>query len=472
MIKISDEKTALNARKSYFFGKGQSELSATIKDAWQKNKSDAERQSVKAKDKWADGETDSISYLIAVFWGVGSLATMLAGSATIGLLATLHILLLSIVYLWIYLCFLIVWFVEQVFLFFQGIFLICPDCGNSMKLPVYICPNCAEEHDALHPSSYGILSHRCNCGEKLPCTFFNGREELEAHCPHDNAFMNSEIRKSRKSVYAFVGAVSAGKTFLSMTLLQAIIGGKSKSYLDKIKIYGQRTKKAYEDFDRDVIQGTNVPRKTTVSSPKAMTLLSEATSPPEFLYFFDPAGESFRMDEHLKSQYYLGGLSGIIFVLDPFFFSKNQEKLATKSGPPNGSSIPPTSKSDDPQEIITRLMRGLENAGVSDQLTTLKIPMAIVVSKTDLADINNTLGESVVHTARRDGEPEQKTRDGIIRQAIIDWGGQEFIRHVETRCANVTYFATSAWSVNNNPGDPRFLDDIVRPFDWLTNVRT
>ena len=210
------------AKKSYFFDKGYKDLGNTIKGAWVRNWESVKNYADNLKDlgdksaagKWFFGILNVIA-IIAVF---------VFGSAITAVITVLHIVILLLFMLLVYIGFSCIWLVDRIYLLRNKIFTACHECKEKSLIPTYICPKCGAKHTNLTPGIYGILHRTCNCGEKLPVTFFNGRKELSAECPHCGHALSD--RESRPICIPIVGGRSVGKT--------AFITAFSKEFIENI----------------------------------------------------------------------------------------------------------------------------------------------------------------------------------------------------------------------------------------------
>ena len=72
----------------------------------------------------------------------------------------------------------------------------------------------------MRPSKYGVFKRKCQCGHKIPTTFFNGRQKLQAVCLRCGTLLK-DGGKHIDIVIPVVGGTSAGKTcFINMAISQ------------------------------------------------------------------------------------------------------------------------------------------------------------------------------------------------------------------------------------------------------------
>lgn len=151
-------------------------------------------------------------------------AVIIFGSAITAVITIINIVVLLFFMAIVYLGFTVIWLVDRLYLTRKKIFTACHECKEKSLIPTYICPKCGAKHTNLTPGVYGILKRTCNCGEKLPTAFFNGRKNLEAECP--NCGHKLTDRESRPICIPIVGGRSVGKT--------AFITAFSKEFIESI----------------------------------------------------------------------------------------------------------------------------------------------------------------------------------------------------------------------------------------------
>lgn len=460
-------KTQSNAQESYFFGKGQTELRTAIEAAWNNNMTEASGDWLKADRAWKNGAAKKFDYIRSVFLAASAASVTAFGSVLILVMATIHISVLTIIFGVVYLGYVSVLTIERLYLFLRGFFLVCPECNHKISLPTFICPKCGREHDALTPSSYGIVRHRCKCGTALPATFFNGREQLESRCPQDGAILDPVYRASTKRLIAVAGAVSAGKSALMLAAAHEIICGRSERFAVPAQPYGSRSVSVYEAYKSTVIDAGRPLAKTRDTTPQAFMLILEKRRPPELLYLYDPAGEAFRDEERLKTHKYLDSLNGIVFVLDPFSLPALSRRLheSVTRNPALQTQINPSS--DAPVDVLSRVIRGFELVQGGEQGSLITTPIAVTLTKIDAQNLDADVGSGAIITAQHAGESLQEARDRVIRNKIISWNGGDVIALLESRFRRRAYFATSAMGDAVLRGHQGKFHGVLDPFEWI-----
>lgn len=170
------------AKKSYFFEKGYIDLGNTIKGAWSRNSDSIKKYVSNLQDLGDKSLIPKIFF--AVINIIAVIAVVVFGSIITAAITVINIAVLIFFMAIVYIGFSIIWIIDRLYLVRNKIFTACHECKEKSLIPTYICPNCGAKHTNLTPGVYGILHRTCNCGEKLPTTFFNGRKLLAAECPH------------------------------------------------------------------------------------------------------------------------------------------------------------------------------------------------------------------------------------------------------------------------------------------------
>ena len=455
------------AVKSYFFGKGYRDLQATIIESWNRNLASAR------KELGAAGKLWSGTYLAKG----GSILRMTAGISVIvfGTLfflafSVLHISVLLAFFLLIYLGFTLVYLLERGYLAWKKFSTVCPECHERCALPEYFCSKCREIHRRLIPSQYGILHHTCQCGNRLPATFFLKRGELQARCPNPDCghlLKAGGHTDSRKAFIPIFGGPSVGKSaYLVSTVQQLAIEGPrlgfSPFFVDS------QSESEFEQGRQQLAQG-RPPAKTQASLPRAFSLkLQREGKDSRVLYLYDPAGEAFGETEGLVLHKYQGYLSGLIFLIDPFTIPAVQEEYGDRLAGVRNALKPSVLPIED---ALARILISLEEHFGLRKTARLRAPIAVVINKVDAFDLETRIGERAVQAkAAAISEPADPAllRDELIRNQLIRWDQGDLVQQLEARCARVRYFTCS--SLGRMPdGTTRAFEGrrVLEPLLWI-----
>lgn len=446
------------AIKSYFFGKGFSDLKAVFSDGWNRN--------ITSKDfffREVDGYSKNF------FFKSTGVSVIVFGSIMFAVLCTLHAILLGIFFLLIYLAFTVIWLLERSFMLLRGIFIACPNCHERYTLPVYLCDGvgCSNEHHRLMPNQYGILYHKCNCSQKLPATFFVNRGRLKAKCPKCNEFLDRSHVEAKKICIPILGGPSAGKTAYMYSVLRKLIDDQSNPLGISTKFIDKNTANEYKKVVRGLREGTP-PDKTTDPIPKAfnLELKRRVTGKKWLLYMYDPSGEAYKSTDSLSKHGYQGYLSGMILVIDPFSLAEVKQhyrkQLAAEPG------IRPSEL--DVDEALDRLIITMEQSFGLSKRAQIKKPLCIIINKIDAFNLEDIIGETAVDReyARSDYSDRSIVRDKIIRKQLKAWGETALLQQIDTRFRYVRYFTCSALGRSPDSSKVDFVPQhVLDPMQWL-----
>ncbi|MEN8217140.1 MAG: hypothetical protein ABFS56_12385 [Pseudomonadota bacterium] len=440
------------AIKSYFFGKGYRDLGAVIKESWERNLDSTKDFFSRTKK---DGE-EWQKVLSFIFWGGAGVSVIVFGTLFFVAVSLLHILLLSSFFLLIYIIFTIVWVTERSYLFFHGFFSVCPHCHEKTVLPEYLCDKCGKIHKKLVPNTYGILFHQCQCGQKLPATFFVNRGRLQARCSHENChqLLHREHVESKKIFVPILGGPSVGKTAFMFAVVRQLVEKKAAEMGFEAAFVDSNTESEYKSIVNQLRKG-NVPTKTVASIPKAFNLaLKKDGKTKWFLYIYDPAGEAFENTENLTGHQYYEYLSGMIMIVDPFSIPavrRDYENELSRTW----SNVNPSQLNID--DALNNVLLTLEQSFGLSKTGKIKKPLAVVISKVDAFGLDKLLGEV-------------DKKSDLIRQQLIDWDEGGLIQQIETRFKDVQYFSSSALGRIPDSTSKDFVSShVFEPMSWLLN---
>jgi len=427
------------AIKSYFFDKGYRDLRATIAESWERNLASSREHFEKASRLFPGGETDKAQ---AILWGTAGISVVLFGTAVFLAASAIHITILLTFFLLIYLAFSLVYLTERAYLTWKRFFTVCPECHAKSRLPEHFCPRCGEIHRQLIPSSYGILHHTCQCGEKLPATFFLKRGLLKSRCPDCQSLLETGHTESRKAFVPVFGGPSVGKSAFLFSAVDQLIGHTSRSGL-RTSFLETRTESDLARVRQQLSQGRS-PDKTLSTLPRAFNLQVHAEGKdPRVLYLYDPAGEAFNDTEGLGLHRYQAYLSGLVFLIDPFTIPavcEDYPELESVRDALKPSRLPI-------EDALGRILISMEEHFGLEKGARLKVPVAVVINKIDAFDLESKIGEPAVRQRVQSSPTPVETddaRNDLLREQLRRWGQGEVVQQLETRCARVRYFTCSA----------------------------
>lgn len=454
------------AIKSYFFGKGYQDLINVIKESWQRNLASAGDffSRIKHNGKWWERTFTTL------FWGGAGVSVVVFGTLFFCIVSILHIVFLGLFFALIYLGFSIVWIVERIFLFFRRFFVVCPHCHTKTTLPEYLCNNCGEIHTKLMPNSYGILFHKCKCGQRLPATFFVNRGRLQARCPVCHQFLHREHVESKRIFIPIFGGPSVGKTAFMFSIVRKLIEEKASEFGFTTEFIDSKTESMYQSIINQIHKG-RVPAKTTGKVPKAFNLaLKNGGDTKWLIYIYDPSGEAYQDTENLSAHLYYEYLSGLIMILDPFSIpavrSQFEQELSKTWSEVNPSQL-------NVEDALDRVLMTMEESFSLSKTGKIKKPLAVVISKVDAFGLENIIGESAVDKAvvATGGNSDRNlVRNELIKQQLINWGEEALLQQLDFRFNNVRYFSCSALGRIPDHTNKDFISlHVFEPMQWIFN---
>src|SRR6185369_6540761 len=368
------------AIKSYFFDKGYRDLRDTITESWNRNIASSKEHFDKAARHFPGSETDKAQ---AILWGTAGVSVVVFGTVVFLAASAVHITILFTFFLLIYVAFSLVYLTERTYLAGKKFFTVCPQCHAKSRLPEHFCPRCGEVHRRLIPSSYGILHHTCQCGEKLPATFFLKRGLLKSRCPDCQSLLETGHTESRKAFVPIFGGPAVGKSAFLFSAVNQLIDHTARIGL-RSSFLESRTENEMVRARQQLAQGRS-PDKTLATLPRAFNLQVQADGrDPRVLYLYDPAGEAFNETEGLVLHRYQEYLSGLIFLIDPFTIPAVNAEYADRLESVRDALQPSKLPIED---ALARILISMEEHFGLGKAARLKVPVAVVINKVDAFDL-------------------------------------------------------------------------------------
>lgn len=463
------------AKKSYFFGKGYTDVTNTIKGAWQRN-----FQSIgKYKDNIADARYSGKSGF--AFQLILNILVMIAvivfGSIITAVVSVINIVVVLVMMIVIYVGFSIIWLADRIYLMKKKIFTACHECKEKSLIPTYLCAKCGAKHTNLTPGVYGILNRTCvgedpnsYCGEKLPTTFFNGRRNLEAICPYCSTPLAD--RESVPICIPIVGGRSVGKT--------AFITAFSKQFIDKvapsksweIEFYNTSKENIYKEIEQDYLTGstrmTDRPQDINKASSVSFSFFVKGAQfkPERLVHVYDIAGEVFTDNSENEIQKQYEYCQGIVLIIDPFAIPTVKYRCEDKL---SSEDIAGIGKADINGIVDSFLNKLREVTGLSDKKMS-SVPLAVVIGKIDSAGLATEIGDAAVKI-KMATFPDKftdyyDTQDYLCRKFLKENGMESFLNNVDLKFKDNRFFSCSAIGHTRDKGryNPQ---GVLPPMQWL-----
>jgi hypothetical protein len=452
------------AIKSYFFGKGYRDLGNTIAESWQLNLETAKRFGAKFSEYWSEG---GWHYFMAAGTGFAAFSVVVFGTLFFLGLSAIHIAVLGTVFLSIYISFTLILMLDKLYRVRNKIFTACPKCHHKSELPVYICPKCRAAHTHLIPNSYGIVKRTCNCGEKLPTSFMNGRSKLEAKCPHcEHGF---EGKETTPVCIPIIGGPSVGKTCYLLAAAKTFREDIAPKKSWDTPFLNEQNEDMYNRAIRDFNDGVP-PLKTSERTPTAFNFFikNKKWAADKLLYFYDAAGEAFHDSSELLSHRFYGYLHGFIFIIDPFsipeLLAEYEDNLKI-----HGTGIKPSDKMlEDAFDIMLINLEKNHNIKKDQRINK---PCAIVINKIDVFDLEDRIGHNAVKEYIKkhpDIQDFEEAEDRICKEMFKSWGLGNFLRKLEQKFKKYRFFTGSALGrIPDNSRAGFKPDRVIEPLTWV-----
>jgi len=340
------------AQKSYFFGKGYTDLLNTIKGAWERNFATIAKYKTNIAESRANDENRALRIFKFIVNVVAMIAVMVFGSFVTAAVSLINIIVLLVFMLFVYIGFTAIWFADRVYLERNKIFTACNECKKSYLIPTYVCPKCGAEHTQLYPSVYGILKRTCigndpahPCGEILPTTFFNGRRELKAICANPECRVVLSDRESRPLCIPIVGGRSVGKTAFITAFSKDFIDQVAPAHSWDIEFYNDKKKAIYDEIETDYLKGSTrmTDRPQDITKPSSVSfsffVKGQEFKPERLVHVYDIAGEVFTDNAENEVQQQYEYCQGMVMIVDPFSIPSVRHRLEDKLTPEDVAGI-------------------------------------------------------------------------------------------------------------------------------------
>ena len=349
----------------------------------------------------------------------------------------------------------------------------CPHAGcyETVRLPVFRCPDCGVGHDRLVPGRCGVLTRTCRCGTgRLPTLLALGKGKLASACPACGGSLSEELFRSGVHIPIY-GGPSAGKTMYMMAATWELMEARVPDVL--ASLVGESAADAYSNQWKPEFESGLVRNKTASSLPDAVLLaVRRGEGVPASVYFYDPAGEALRDEASLQAHRFIKHVDGFMLLVDPLSLDSIAKTYYDDNG---GPDVRRTTSPDDPEETLARVVNELEHFGVLSANKRSSVRLAVVVTKTDLPGVAETFGGAGVGSkAVQDWKGLGAARSARIREWFAAHESR-LLQILETRFADVRFFAVSALGriPEDSGGGATFSPQrVMEPLAWLLSIRS
>jgi len=438
------EQTLQPAIRSYFLGKGFQDVKDTIADAHRRNLDDAVDAKDTAQQLWSEGFFDKIK---AIFFFAVAFFIVTFGSLFFLVLSIWHIALVAVLYLIFFSLFSLVRVSEQIYLWYRERSNPCPSCYETMAVPTYLCPQCQIPHSRLIPGKYGVIKRRCQCGETLPCTFFGGRNQLQAFCPHCQHALDAS--ESRAIMFPIIGGPSVGKTSFRVASTHYLQSEQASKLNWELKFLNAQTELIFKNHEQEMLgdrlrQKTGIDQKTPHAFMYQIKHLKKNLE--ELIYLYDPAGEAFRSTDDIQQHKYYHYFDGLIILIDPLSLRGMEDYHdQLEQAPDLQQDMAPSDESL--QNVLDRLIISLEKDYGVQRQEKIQKPCALVLNKVDALDFDAQFGHAAAERLLV-SHPHLKTADAAVdyacREFLKSHGNEGLLQNLEQKFQNYQFFACAS----------------------------
>ena len=302
---------APGVKRGYFFGPGFNQL----KKVWSASQEGMD-EAISKIIHTSEGELQQggltmffcINLWIYLFLFVSCLSLYVFGYMFTFAFCCVLSVILAAGFLLFFSCYILLKLSDQTALLLNSIESRCPKCKRRSE-PMFQCPKCHTLH-ILHPGPYGIFHTKCSCGELLPTTAFNGRNNLVAFCPVCREPLKGYAEHFGIQV---VGSTSSGKT----TYLASFF----HEYLSQLPSYIKSSctpQKNFDDLEKAYVIGSPIPGTTEMNAGMYSITHEFPMHAPYQFSMYDIAGEAFQniiASGYQQQQFQYS--EGLILMIDP-----------------------------------------------------------------------------------------------------------------------------------------------------------
>jgi Double-GTPase 2 len=355
----------------YFYGPALADARHAVTVAYQRS-----------REWWGDGARrvrsalDSDLLLATVPPGIGGAIGMGVGAAVGALLAAgcaaVYLLVVAVCTAGVRVTGAVLRGIDSGLLRIKNIRIHCPNCGERVPYPGYVCPGpkCRHRHQDVRPGRFGIIRRSCRCGTRMKTLLLFGSAQMTAFCPRCGTLWQHSAGTDPEMVLAFFGATGAGKTRLVSAMITQLMSWATPGELC-VEPADQATAGSLQGA-ADVLHPDRATPVTPVQLPRSLLIRVSTGKVTHLLHHFDAAGEHYQDVVKTEGLLFLGSARTFILVINPLPI------LAAWRRPPDGRPAEPAQQP--PDAVYHR---------VYQQIQAMRVPLnearlAVVFSHADL----------------------------------------------------------------------------------------
>ena len=320
----------------------------------------------------------------------------------------------------------------------------CPHCYHDFPLAEFSCKICGAVHAQLAPGDCGILFARCECnGAFLPASVISGRSRLLASCPSCKGSL-AAANTAQFSVQ-IVGGEKSGKTSFLAAFFWVHL--RSVNRMAGIRASGVPAE-IFESLENACKTGS-CPSGAYSGTQTLSIVYKKGSNPPsDSLVFYDLPGSAIIDSAFEKNPKNFGFCDGIIFLIDPLSIKSVRDEC-TAEGEHDAVA---GSREGDPGEVVYKFLQQFARIRGFSAKKVSSIPVAVVVSKADVAAVGRKLR----------GGPAGEDCRAYLRSL----GLGNALNNIDASFSNVSYFAISAFG--RKPAGASYSPvGVAEPMRWI-----
>ena len=447
------------AEKSYFFDKGYRDVARVMSTTWKNTLMPVTNELERLGEIFSNNFIAGLfTFICDVFVFTAITVVILAFNLLFSILFLAFFVLAAVV---IYFGFTLASIADFLFCVVHRFSSQCPRCQKRYMLPSYKCPRCGALHSALRPSKYGILKRRCNCGAKLPTTFFNGRQRLEAICPECDTPLKDGGQHVEISI-PVVGGPSSGKTcFITMAISQL------EKVAPKYKLDFDYSPTEGDDYRQNAARMGHGYRPDKTSDFRLhyyqFHLTPVGAKYKNLISLCDVAGETYENAEELGKQIGFKNANAYLIVVDPLSIGAYRRELVAGKVDVNQHRASPRLI----DEVLDILINTIDNMGARAASSAVRADVAVVFTKCDIPGLDEKIGTAAVNRLiKKSGVDKYEAQNKLCRDFLSEYQEDNFLNRLTSKFKSVQFFTCSALGHVEN-GTQFIPSGVEEPVLWL-----
>lgn len=338
----------------------------------------------------------------------------------------------------------------------------CPKCYATFKLPVFECPKCGAHHAKLYPGRCGLIWAKCSCGKFISCSSLSKRKMLKSYCPK----CGHELAGSSVDALTIqiVGGNSSGKT--------AYIAAFQHCFLERAASLGvsSLTTSPQNDFLRlEKMYQSGQVEKSDGNTVQAFHILhNDKWHSDSGIIIYDVPDEIILSEQYERNPLNFAYSNGVIIIIDPISIAPVRKECAFAAGPQSIKGF----SDDSAEEIIVHFINKYSEVAGRSAKKMSDMPIAVVISKTDLPPINQHIGIDAIRATLSSDNASlsgfEEVRNNACRNYLSNIGLSNALNNLESVFSRVAYFPVSSMG-HFNDTSPFSPQNVITPIGWLAS---